>query len=120
MQKWLMAGLVCLACIVGAVLLLTGLPQKEQSAERDNKIVVPDRAVDASASEQLYKISCLSCHGDQMQGKLGPELTHVGTQMSKEEIYKQIANGGGGMPAFKERLTEDQLLTLTTWLGSLK
>lgn len=119
MVKWMLSALVCLACVLGVFLLTTGLPEKAEVAEGP-AFTVPERAVNAEGSEQIYKNMCLSCHGDQLQGKVGPELAHVGDSMTKEQIYKKISSGGGGMPPFKERLTEDELITITTWLASQK
>ncbi|WP_373229990.1 cytochrome c [Cohnella sp.] len=120
MQKRLMAALVCIACVCGVYLLSTELPDKEESISEGTKFTVPERAVDAAASEQLYKNMCISCHGDHLQGAIGPELAHIGDSMTKEQIYKKISDGGGGMPAFEDRLTEDHLITITTWLASHK
>ncbi|WP_239619236.1 c-type cytochrome [Cohnella mopanensis] len=120
MYTRLLAVLVGLACVFGVYLISTGLPDKEESATGGTKFMVPERAVDAPASEQLYKNMCIACHGDRMQGAVGPELAHIGASMTKEQLYKKISGGGGGMPAFENRLTEDQLITITTWLASHK
>mgnify|MGYP001165982597 CR=1 FL=1 len=118
MQKWLMSGLVAAACLFGIGLLVFALPDKEKSAEPAESFAVPDVAVDAAAAEQIYKSNCLSCHGDQLQGRVGPELDAIGTAMTQEEIYKKIANGGGGMPKFKDKLTEEELTQITLWLAA--
>ncbi len=120
MHKWLMLGVFCLACMLGAGLLLFGLPPKEEAGPEQTAITVPDKPVDAVAAQTLYKSNCLSCHGDQLQGGMGPELDKVGSSLSKEKIYNKILNGGGGMPKFEGRLSEDEMVTLTNWLASLK
>jgi len=120
MYKKLMAGLVALACLFGTYLLVFSLPAKENTKEPAASVAVPEVAVDADAAMEIYQASCLSCHGDQLQGGYGPGLTNVGASMSKEQIYKQIAKGGGGMPKFEKKLTEDQLIQLTNWLAGMK
>ncbi|WP_372636096.1 cytochrome c [Cohnella sp.] len=118
MSKWIMSGLIAVACLFGIYLLATALPEKEEAADKGPAFVVPERAVDAAASEQIYQALCISCHGDQLQGGAGPELAHIGSAMTKEQLYKTIKEGKRGMPAFEKRLTEDELLTITTWLAS--
>ncbi|THF73773.1 c-type cytochrome [Cohnella fermenti] len=120
MYKWIMSTLIVAACLFGIGLLANGLPEKEESAEPSASFTVPDTVVDIAADQQIYKSSCLSCHGDQLQGGVGPKLTTVGSEMTKEQIYKQIKNGGGGMPKFESRLTEDELINLTNWLAGNK
>ncbi|MBB6637048.1 c-type cytochrome [Cohnella thailandensis] len=118
MFKWVFSSLVVVACLFGIVLLVTELPEKEQTAEPSPSFTVPDAPVDMAAAEQIYKSNCLSCHGDQLQGRVGPELARVGSEMAKEQIYKQIAQGGGGMPKYENKLSEEQLIILTNWLAS--
>lgn len=118
MYKWIMSGLIVVVCLFGVGLLLNNLPAKERPAASSASSAIPDRPVDAAAAEPIYKSNCLSCHGDQLQGGIGPELTKVGSTMSKESIYKQIANGGGGMPKFKGRLSDDEIAAIATWLAA--
>mgnify|MGYP001482874682 CR=1 FL=1 len=120
MHKWWMAGVVGLACLFGVYLLTMGMPDKQPSEPRDSAFVLPDRAVDAEAAQQIFRSMCLSCHGDQLQGGLGPALAHVGSELTKEQLYRTVADGRGGMPAFGNRLSEDELITVATWLASLK
>ncbi|MFC4597725.1 c-type cytochrome [Cohnella hongkongensis] len=118
MNKWFMSGLIALACVFGVYLLATALPEKEPAADKEPAFAVPDRAVDAEASEQIYRALCISCHGDQLQGGVGPALAQVGSSMTKEQLYETIKKGKRGMPAFENRLTEDEIITIATWLAS--
>lgn len=47
----------------------------------------------------IFEKHCASCHGENLQGKIGPNLQHIGSKWSKKQILHQITNGGGGMPA---------------------
>jgi cytochrome c551 len=56
----------------------------------------------ASADPQkIVDQKCSSCHGDQLQGSVGPNLQKIGSKYSKAEILNIIKNGKGGgkMPA---------------------
>lgn len=119
MNRWIMTALIVVACLFG-VYLLTTMPQKEREAGPSESFTVPDVAVDADAAMQTYKVSCIACHGADLQGKMGPALTKVGAEMSKERIYKQIAEGGGGMPGFESKLSENELVNLANWLAGHK
>lgn len=68
------------------------------------------------------KAKCISCHGNDLQGKVGPNtnLQHVGARLSYEEIVARIEDGEGVMPAFKDKLTPDEINSLAMWLAGKK
>jgi cytochrome c550 len=72
----------------------------------------------AATPEELYNKSCISCHGDQMQGGIGPKLTDVGSRLSVDEIKNVLANGQGAMPA--GLVPADKLDEMATWLSEMK
>ena len=67
----------------------------------------------------LYLAQCASCHGQDAAGKIGPSLHALGDPDPK--VYRHIANGfTGKMPAYKDKLTKDQIDTLVAYIQSLK
>lgn len=70
----------------------------------------------------LYRGSCISCHGTELQGMMGPDsdLRHVGSTLTKEQIVAQIENGGSLMKPFKDRLQPEQIEALADWLAGHK
>jgi len=80
----------------------------------------PGGTVAAADAEALYKSKCVACHAADLHGGMGPNLQDVGARMSADDIAAKIANGGGGMTAFKGKLTDDEILALTDWLASKK
>lgn len=48
--------------------------------------------------EGLYQASCASCHGQNLEGVVGPALNKIGGKLSAEEIASVITNGQGAMP----------------------
>ena len=72
----------------------------------------------ASDPKSIFTASCGSCHtlGDAgTTGVVGPNLDD--TKPSVEESERQIANGGGGMPAFKGQLSEEQIRALAEYIA---
>lgn len=68
----------------------------------------------------VFQNNCMSCHGNQLQGKGGPNLQKVGSRLNEEQILKLIRDGKGGMPAYGKRLSEDELTSLASWLAQQK
>lgn len=66
MQKWIMSGLFFVACGLALVLMLS-LPGKEQVAQ-ENKPQMPEVTLSAEHAETVVATSCISCHGDQLEG----------------------------------------------------
>jgi len=78
-------------------------------------------AIDEAEATALYEANCMACHAaDLSGGGAFPSLTAVGSRMSQEEIAAKISEGGNGMPAFKGRLTDDEINTLAAWLATKK
>jgi cytochrome c551 len=74
------------------------------------------------AEELFKKTNCISCHGVNLEGRVGPatNLQKIGGSKTKEQIANQISNGGGGMPVYKTKLSEDEINLLADWLSSKK
>ena len=69
-----------------------------------------------SEAQSLYAANCAACHGDKMQGSVGPAL--VGTKLSETELYGVISGGldSGGMPGFAS-LGEQKVWKLVTLIA---
>jgi len=67
----------------------------------------------------LYKGNCIRCHATDLSGKMGDatNLQQVYTRLSQEEIAAKISGGGETMPAFSERLSEEEIDRLAVWLA---
>ncbi|WP_159884962.1 c-type cytochrome [Paenibacillus puerhi] len=74
-------------------------------------------STEAASVQAIYKSSCLACHGDQLQGGMGPGLQKVGTRLDKEQIVAKIQHGGGGMPSYSAKLRETDIQALAEWLA---
>jgi cytochrome c551 len=68
-------------------------------------------------AETIYKRHCLSCHKADLSGM---NLNNVGSRRTLEEIEEKIRKGGGGMIAFENRLSDEEIAALSTWLAEMK
>lgn len=50
------------------------------------------------SAEEIYKQTCIGCHGSNYEGGVGPSLYNVGFRYSEEEIVNILLNGKGSMP----------------------
>lgn len=73
----------------------------------------------ASAAEEIYQQNCSACHGNDLEGNSGPELTDVGSKYSADEIVDIIHEGIGGMPA-QTQVSDEDAQTLADWLADMK
>lgn len=57
---------------------------------------------DTITGEDIYRLNCAGCHGINKIGQTNmyPSLINVKEKLTKEQIFKQIENGKGLMPAF--------------------
>ena len=80
----------------------------------------PAATTTAANAESIYKQNCVSCHGADLSGKMGPNLQKVGGKLDKDKIAAKIQNGGGGMPSYKGKLKDDEIQALGDWLSAKK
>lgn len=74
---------------------------------------------DSASAEQIFQNNCASCHGSDLSGGMGPDLTKVGSRYSADEIKGFIKNGKGDMPPQKQVSKEDRQ-TVASWLAKKK
>jgi mono/diheme cytochrome c family protein len=69
--------------------------------------------------KSMFTSNCGSCHTLEKagtSGTVGPNLDEA--QPSFEEAVRQITNGGGGMPAFGNQLTDEQIRALARYVSA--
>ena len=75
------------------------------------------------AGRTIYAKYCSVCHGENLEGRNGPNLTDrywIHGQGTPESILEFIANGATqkGMPAWKSVLTKEELISVTVFVTS--
>ncbi|WP_028399232.1 cytochrome c550 [Ectobacillus panaciterrae] len=91
-------ALIAVLGIVGMFLLSFQGQQKgkELAEEKKNGGKITQAA---SKPEDIVKQTCTTCHGEQLQGAVGPNLQKIGAKLSQDEIKNVVMNGRGNMPA---------------------
>lgn len=79
----------------------------------------PGDAEAIAAGKAVYAANCAACHGEQLEGIIGPELTDLG--MDDADLYQILHNGipDGGMPGFSS-LGSTKVWQLVNFLNSGK
>jgi ubiquinol-cytochrome c reductase cytochrome b subunit len=123
-RPWSVASVI-LTLIMIATLWVAGAKSK-WSPNFDIK-PLPEQVVGAASgpvaegARLFYSKGCLNCHLiGEFGGRRGPDLTAIGSLLTKDQIILRIANGGVNMPAFASALTRTEMDGLTAFLQSRK
>ena len=68
------------------------------------------------SAQQIYQQNCAGCHGDEGGGGVGPALAGNRALEDAAQTTNRIVNGGGGMPAYGGRLSEEQISAVVTYI----
>ena len=69
---------------------------------------------DPEAGSDVWANNCGGCHGlDGRGANGGPNLVGNEQAMDPERVHAQVTNGGGGMPAFKDTLSTQEIADVT-------
>jgi len=64
---------------------------------------------------------CRNCHSiGGSGGKRGPELDRVATRMTRDQLVRQVIQGGGNMPAYGKNLHPAEVTALVSFLETLR
>jgi mono/diheme cytochrome c family protein len=110
MRRLLVPGIVAVAFGVFGCGGGNDSPDTVANAGPPSPIKVELPPGDEGGKRVVRQSGCLACHkiGEQRQGRLGPNLTHIGARESRRSILRTLKAGPGIMPSF-ENLGEKQL-----------
>ncbi len=64
---------------------------------------------------------CRNCHSiGGSGGKRGPELDRVATKLTRDQLVRQVIQGGGNMPAYGKNLNPAEVTALVSFLETLR
>lgn len=104
--------------MIGFILVACGNNNNDSNSNAEEGNDNQSSTVDVDVAEALYKESCASCHGDDLEGDFGPALKTIGKDMSEDEIRQQIKDGAEDMPA--EALKGADADEVAAWLATQK
>jgi cbb3-type cytochrome c oxidase subunit III len=74
----------------------------------------------AAAGKEVFTSNCAGCHtlaDAGTNGTQGPNLDEL--KPPEATVVRQVTNGGGGMPAFGDRLSEEQIQAVAAYVSSV-
>jgi len=77
-----------------------------------------DDPAPAAGGQQLFTDNCANCHAlaaANATGQVGPDMDQL--RPGPDLVAAQVANGGGGMPAFKGKLSDAQIQEIADYVA---
>ena len=111
--SYIVEAVVAVAVVVAVLLLFTNSPEQPPAA--------PAAVVDAAGGVDgatMFGDNCAGCHGGDGSGGIGPRLAGgrvVTVYPDPADQIAVVANGRGGMPAFGERLSEEEIAAVVEY-----
>jgi cytochrome c551 len=68
--------------------------------------------------QKIVNTTCIQCHGDNLKGAYGPNISHIGRELDKDQIANIINHGKGQMPP--GLIDQKQAEVVAAWLAKKK
>ena len=107
------ARLAAAALTVTTGLAVTGLASGCGAAE-----TAADPATIQAGAQVFERAGCGTCHtlaAARARGQIGPNLDQLGPDAGN--VARQVQQGGGGMPAYADRLTEEDISAVADYVA---
>lgn len=80
------------------------------------------RPPEVATGEEIYLQLCANCHGDSLQGAVGPSLGPGSDSASQPDQFLRvtISQGRGRMPSFQSSLSDEQVERLIGYIRQVQ
>ncbi len=102
--------------ILGLIITITACTAANETPSSANTAVVSATDQGAIDPVTLFANNCARCHGADRSGKAGPALLPTRLNKDASQYAHTITNGSGGMPAFGNRLSAEEINALADWI----
>lgn len=91
------------------------------AAASDTRFIEGRSPLELQGALVLQYMQCRNCHAiGGVGGERGPDLTYVGQHLTKDQLIRQVIQGGGNMPAYGNNLSPDQVEALVSYMVTLR
>ena len=109
-----LAPLIATACLAALPLTGCGGDDGDEASGPPPQQVVDQG--DPAPGKQVFADNCAACHGGDGEGGSGPPLAGRQAYTDPQVVVEQVRNGGGGMPAFSDRLSARELADVSAFV----
>jgi mono/diheme cytochrome c family protein len=116
-------ALLLVALAVGVGLAACGGDDDSGSTATEETTTATETTTDgtetSAVGREVFVANCGSCHALSdagTSGAIGPGLDDAG--ISAETAQEQVRNGGGGMPAFADTLTDEEITEVSAYVAA--
>jgi ubiquinol-cytochrome c reductase cytochrome b subunit len=121
-RPWSIAAVLLTIVMIGSLWILGA---RSPWSPNFNAQPLPQNVIGATngpvfdGAKTFHDKGCLNCHLiDGYGGRRGPDLSRIGSLLTKDNIIIRVVNGGTNMPAFGSTLTPHEMDDLVAFLQS--
>jgi mono/diheme cytochrome c family protein len=119
-MRTLCAGLVVLALLIAGCGGDDDSSSQATSTQQSTSTAAGGGDTANAAGKQVFTSNCGGCHtlaDAGTNGQVGPVLDEL--KPDKATVQRQVENGGDKMPAFKDKLSAEQIDQVATYVSSV-
>ena len=113
-------SLLSMPIILLSIAFLTAVVDTSSAETPTKEFKSQDSAEDSKRGQELYRASCIVCHGEEAMGRIGPRLAGNPILANEPAFRKILHEGRHVMPPLEGIVSDQQLAEIRTWLKTLR